>query len=89
MSGPFGGLKPGDKVRLKRPLGCWAPTGEELIVAEVSGEGNGIVVVIIPGAVVAGRATRQEATGRWGRLPPGPPRAGGIARLRPLLPRSP
>ena len=77
MNGPFSSLKVGQKVRLPRALGCWAPAGEVVTAAKVSGEGNGIVVVIISGAVVAGRATRQEATGRWGRLHPGPPALAG------------
>ena len=47
MSGPFASLKVGDKVRLPRPLGCWAPAGEVVTIAEVSGNGNGVVLLNI------------------------------------------
>ena len=49
MSGPFASLKVGDKVRLPRSLGCWAPAGEVVTIAEVSGSGNGVVLLNISG----------------------------------------
>ena len=47
--GPFSGYKVGDRLRLTRDVGCWAPAGEYVIVVEVSGEGNGIVVRNVSG----------------------------------------
>jgi len=45
MSGPLCGLKKGDRLTLQKALGCWAPAGEVVKVAEVTGNGNGVVVV--------------------------------------------
>ena len=49
VSGPFSSLKVGDKVCLPRSLGCWAPAGEVVTIAEVSGNGNGVVLLNISG----------------------------------------
>ena len=49
MSSPFAALTVGQKVRLPRSLGCWAPAGEVVTIAEVSGDGNGVVLLNISG----------------------------------------